>query len=652
MTVRSKASIVRTNTLTGRLHGWIMEVRKTIKGRVYKALTSPNGKMFPSREAALRYIDGKHTKPNIKKRVTKPTASKMLGTSRLERKHMILKKKKLRKRTTAARGELINEEGDQVPRGPQRAANQNVPHFGAYPAGDDLPNWTIEHAETTDGTNFLLYRDPNGRPVGSRGTALLMTGQLEVPLQIRDQVREQQRNKHEHTENLKHRVGLAASAILEERVVVDPCTISNETTGCVESDDEPIASTPNPQSQKKMVAPPESKWQRGELSKLYDTNFSRTNRKKICSKSSKEKDLASKLVIVDLFCGIGGFSLGASSLGSNHIIGFDNECGCIAAYRANECGQTSLQQTLRAQDVDKWVEILTPLKDSLVILASPPCQPYSCTGVGNGSSDERDGMPFVIEICARVKPLALILENVPALLNERHSDVVEPQLDRLRNAGFSLTIEVASCTKHAVAQRRKRAIVLAIRAEFSDTPLSMKEQSATRLPSAGDVLHDTPHLWDGKCPAELQVSAALLRSRHRLRPGCESTGVARFNTAAPTVLTTALHDNSYYRMVAIPYDIAPDKIKNGDLRNLTIVHLLRLQGFPNDYVLFNHVRFQSHCVGNAIPPPLAQAAFECILNALDSANVEPTHVHKDGTASATQLVQWIRDCVSECVPNV
>jgi DNA (cytosine-5)-methyltransferase 1 len=574
---RSRATILHRTELTGILQGWVQEVRKTLKGRKYFAFISPTGAVFPSKAAALSSLSSNTSKTIRKKRKSTNVVNQSNHNPREKHKQFI------RKQRSLIRNPLINEEGDIVPKEPQRSINQNVPHVGKYPAGDDLPNWTVEHVETVDGNAFLLYRDPNGVAVGSRGTALLMTGQLEIPENVRDQIREEHLKRTQHEDALKRLVGFMRSEHSTDTLALNP-------------------------------SPEIDYWKR-----LYNQHFSDVSRKRIVAQHRRENTLESQLVVVDLFCGIGGFSLGAQSSGISHIFGVDMEAGCISSYRANECGTRSMVHKLRMSDMNHWVELLEPVKERLIVLASPPCQPYSCTGVGNGCSDERDGLPFVVELCKRVKPLAIIIENVSAMLHTRHASTIEPKFNTLRDEGFHVFPFQVNCSDHGIAQTRKRAIVIGLNRSIGDDciePALTPENELPKAPTSFDVLHDFKTLWKGSCPKDLKIIPSLIRSRLRINPGSELTGVVRPDAPAPTVLTTALHDNSYYRMVAIPKCKHRHALTNGDLRALNIQHILRLQSFPDNYRLFNHMRFQSHCVGNAIPPMLARNVIQATLRSM------------------------------------
>lgn len=590
------SSVVKKVKLIGRLKGWAKTTYKSDKGREYSTYTSKKGLVCRSKVDALRCA----TNPRLakKKRLRQAsTTTKSLCNG--------IRKKSIRNRSNGPCRLLINEEGDEVPRAPQRSAVCGIPPIGRYPAGDDLPNWTIEHAESKDGCIFLLYRDPDGNAIGSRGMALKMTGQLEIPKHLQDTERLYQVEMSRLQTDLEKPIG-----VIHE----DFSTLH-------------------------------TKWKLGELPNKYNELFDKMK----LAKRVLECDAYSRWIVLDLFCGIGGFSLGARSSGLHNIIGIDMESGCIAAYRENECGYRSMPQLMRVQDLDIWVDALTPHRERLIIIASPPCQPYSCTGNGNGNSDERDGIPFLFQLCQRVKPMAMVMENVSTIFHEKHAKVIESHISTLTDVGFKINTEIVRCTDFEIAQKRSRAILIAILTNRkSFTPFKLNPISQTKQPCAGDVLDDSDNFWTGDRPQTLQVTSKLIQSRFRIRPGAEKTGLVRYNAPSPTVLTTALHDNSYYRLVAVPTDVDSKNLKFTNLRSLTIEHIKRLQGFPDKFTLFNHIRFQSHCVGNAIPPPLARAAILSTMSSLQHVKISPPEFTEQSNAHT--IIESIKQQLMQKLP--
>ena len=88
-------------------------------------------------------------------------------------------------------------------------------------------------------------------------------------------------------------------------------------------------------------------------------------------------------LVVDLFAGCGGLSLGFEAQGfETH--GFEMDADSCTTYRKNLQGNCS-QLVLTTE---------TDLPSASVLIGGPPCQPFSVGGKQQGLKDSRDGFPY------------------------------------------------------------------------------------------------------------------------------------------------------------------------------------------------------------------------------------------------------------------
>jgi len=97
--------------------------------------------------------------------------------------------------------------------------------------------------------------------------------------------------------------------------------------------------------------------------------------------------------VVDLFSGAGGLSLGFEAAGFR-TIGYEMDSTFCKTYNNNLDGDCI------NLELNKNSEVV----DSDIIIASPPCQPFSEVGKGKGLGDSRDGFPIFISIVKKNKP--------------------------------------------------------------------------------------------------------------------------------------------------------------------------------------------------------------------------------------------------------
>ncbi|MEA5594755.1 DNA cytosine methyltransferase [Rivularia sp. UHCC 0363] len=117
-----------------------------------------------------------------------------------------------------------------------------------------------------------------------------------------------------------------------------------------------------------------------------------------------------KLRQLDLCSGIGGgFPLSGIITGKVQLCGLceiDSFCKQI------------LQKRFPGVPIYNSVRNLRIEKEPIdIITASPPCQPFSIEGHRRGEADERDCIPAVLRLVARIQPKFFCLENVPGLLS-------------------------------------------------------------------------------------------------------------------------------------------------------------------------------------------------------------------------------------------
>jgi DNA (cytosine-5)-methyltransferase 1 len=158
-----------------------------------------------------------------------------------------------------------------------------------------------------------------------------------------------------------------------------------------------------------------------------------------------------KLRILDLFSGIGGFSLGLESTG-----GFETVAFC----EFDKAAQKVLK--LRWPNVPIFEDI-RGLNDTVkedIITGGFPCQPFSVAGKRAGTEDNRYLWPELLRVIRLVKPTWCILENVRGLLSIEEGLVFENCLLDLEAAGYEhQTLVIPACAVNA-QHRRDRVWII------------------------------------------------------------------------------------------------------------------------------------------------------------------------------------------------
>lgn len=157
---------------------------------------------------------------------------------------------------------------------------------------------------------------------------------------------------------------------------------------------------------------------------------------------------------LDLYAGCGGLSLGFAAAGFR-TLGVETDADACRTYSQNVHGGC------RNERIDR--DTLFPSAE--VLIAAPPCQPFSMSGLKRGNKDERDGFPAVLAAIRRVRPRVAVIENVPSMATE-HADYLNHLRRGLRRLGYRTTVDTLNAAEFGVPQNRRRLFLVAHKGRF------------------------------------------------------------------------------------------------------------------------------------------------------------------------------------------
>lgn len=190
--------------------------------------------------------------------------------------------------------------------------------------------------------------------------------------------------------------------------------------------------------------------------------------------------------IADLFSGAGGFGFGAFeaalSVGLEPIssAAIDLDEDALEIYERNmDCGYVVRNDVsllvdfkVHGRGSDARLDYRPEIIDSKfaarmmginLLIAGPPCQGHSNLNNHTRRQDIRNLHYLAVPaIAAAVDAPIVIIENVPDVLNDRHS-VVESAISVLLNEGYSVTHGVLAAMDFGVPQTRRRFFLVAVR---------------------------------------------------------------------------------------------------------------------------------------------------------------------------------------------
>ena len=165
------------------------------------------------------------------------------------------------------------------------------------------------------------------------------------------------------------------------------------------------------------------------------------------------KEEKMKLKLLDLFSGIGGFSLGLESTGQFETIAFvekDEFCKKVLKKNFNNI---PIESEVRNVKGDRYA--------ADIITGGFPCQPFSVAGKRKGTSDDRYLWDETIRIIRECKPRWFIGENVEGIINIQDGMVLRQVCDDLEKEGFEVQCLIIPASGIGAWHQRKRVWILA-----------------------------------------------------------------------------------------------------------------------------------------------------------------------------------------------
>lgn len=319
--------------------------------------------------------------------------------------------------------------------------------------------------------------------------------------------------------------------------------------------------------------------------------------------------------VLDLFAGCGGLSLGFHSAGYDIAAAVELDVFAALSHGLNfHRGQAafSAARDITETSPEKLTEDLglgKPAEAFDVIIGGPPCQAF--TRIGRSKLREVADHPEAfrhdprarlyieyIKYVTACEPLAVVLENVPDMLNYGGHNIAHEICEVLSASGFVCGYTLLNAAMYGVPQMRERAFLIAIRKEVSKTvsfpapshqiilppgyegtravALKLLSRSDTSGPDAfwkatPESQHDLPQAVTAQQALhDLPVINALAE----LKSGRLKRGARRFEDATPYPPTTELSQYAHQMREWSEFSM-PDGIRDHVIRYL-----------PRDYKLF------------------------------------------------------------------
>jgi len=155
---------------------------------------------------------------------------------------------------------------------------------------------------------------------------------------------------------------------------------------------------------------------------------------------------------LDLFSGIGGFSLGLERAGPFRTVAFCERDEFCQAVLRKHWPDTPIYDDVRTIPTDR-------LGDIDLICGGFPCQPWSLAGQRAGAEDDRDLWPEMAALVEVLRPTWVVGENVRGFVNEPMG--LQRSLSDLESLGYEAAAFVVPACAVDAPHRRDRVWIVA-----------------------------------------------------------------------------------------------------------------------------------------------------------------------------------------------
>lgn len=314
--------------------------------------------------------------------------------------------------------------------------------------------------------------------------------------------------------------------------------------------------------------------------------------------------MQTQLTSIELCAGGGGQALGLEGAGFGHEALVEIDDWSRKTLRLNR----PQWNVLEGQQSDLTKFDASPFRGIDLVAGGVPCPPFSVAGKQLGPEDERDLFPEAIRVVDQVRPKAVMLENVRGFLDSVFTDYRHKLREQLRMLGYSrVEWALLNASDYGVPQLRPRVVIVAIQDAYSDA-FKWPNRNLSRPLTVGETLHDlmSANNWPGadawrERADEIAPTIVGGSKKH----GGPDLGPTRARKAWASL---GVNGSSIAEDAPLPDFVG--------MPRLTVRMVARVQGFPDSWEFAGKKTAAYRQVGNAFPPPVAQAVAQSVRAAI------------------------------------
>lgn len=345
-----------------------------------------------------------------------------------------------------------------------------------------------------------------------------------------------------------------------------------------------------------------------------------------------------KLNVIDLFCGCGGLSYGFEAAGVNVVLGIDNDAMALQVFEHNHRNAKSLCGDITKINFYDDIKKKIGNKDIDIVIGGPPCQGMSLSGFRKLDDPRNKLYLSYIRLVDEIRPKAFVIENVPGLVSLFNGQIKDSIIEEFSEMGYTVCYRILCASDYGVPQNRKRVIFVGLK----NTAFDFDKIKRKNLVTCEMALSDLPTLTDniGSDPADyLCISQNAYQKLMRVKSQTVHNHIAAVHSDKVKQIIALVPDGGNYKDLPDKFintrnfhvawtrfrsDKPAPTIDTGHRHHFhykfnrvpTVRECARLQSFPDNFIFEGNKTQQFRQVGNAVPPLMAQAIAEALIEYL------------------------------------
>lgn len=332
--------------------------------------------------------------------------------------------------------------------------------------------------------------------------------------------------------------------------------------------------------------------------------------------------------IIDLFCGIGGLSLGFEQAGFEVVSAVDMWADAVKTYNHNR--EERVAEVISVEDYNvKELPAIIVHEKITGIIGGPPCQGFSTVGKRE-VDDPRNKM--YLEFYKAVKladPEFFLIENVKGMLTLNKGAFVKDLLTRFGKDGLGYTIsyKLLNAADYGIPQNRYRVFYIGIKnkkfvfPEPFDYKLTAKDgigdlEGATQEKYGSSPQNEYQRVMRGNVNKPVNQEYTI-HTEKTISIISQVPDGGNIRDLPPEIWHVRKYNKAFERMGTFkPSNTIDTGHRNyfhySEPRIPTVRESARIQSFPDSFEILGTRGSQYKQVGNAVPPMLAKIIAERI----------------------------------------